>query len=101
MSTPRIQYYELKGEGRNAGIHVVMGNWPARVLEHRGLTHDRQVWSRDATAEETEEISASTRCLVQRYDDAESLLEDERRILAAHPTELHYVELALRNRRAA
>lgn len=74
----RVRIYDLRDlDSRNSGIHVVLGDWPARVTEKRGYSEKRRVLTRDAMPIEIEEAKASTRCMSWRYADPGPLIEDE------------------------
>lgn len=74
----RVEYFDMRHlAGRNGGIIVTVGPWPARVLQARGWTEQRRIWSRLATAHEEAEVKASPRCMSWRYETVEGLIEDE------------------------
>lgn len=82
IPTPMVTYYRVSA-GRNVGIAVVFGDWPERVLTHRGWTNSRYVCERQATAEEQEWLAGCNRFQAMRYKTLEGLLEDEARIIDA------------------
>lgn len=82
MPTPMVTYYRVSA-GRNAGIAVVFGDWPERVLTHRGWTNSRYICQRQATAEEQDWLAGCNRFQAMRYKTLEGLLEDEARIIDA------------------
>lgn len=88
-----VRYYRLTS-GRNAGIAVVFGEWPERVLKHRGLTLKRQVCQRVATEEEHTWLAGCNRHQAIFYKELEGLLEDEARIV--EPAVLRRIETSLR-----
>lgn len=71
-----VSYYSIPS-GLNAGFAVVFGDWPVRVLKHRGWTSERWVCTRVATAEEHEWLSKCNRYQAFRYESLDGLLEDE------------------------
>lgn len=72
-----VNYYHLK-DGKNAGIVMTFGQWPERVLKHRGWTKQRLVTTRVATQEEHEWLANCMRHQAYRYDSVTALIEDER-----------------------
>lgn len=76
-----VRYYRTDRSSRNGVIAVVFGDWPVRVLTHRGWTNERQIYSRIATTSEAADIVSATRYMSSRYKTVDLLLEDERRIL--------------------
>lgn len=92
-----VRYYRLppgRQVQRNTGIAVVFGEWPGRVLKHRGWTAERQVCQRAATEEEHAWLATCNRYQAIRYADIEGLLEDEAKII--EPAVLARIEAALR-----
>lgn len=87
--------------GRNAGVIVTVGPWPKRVLDARGWTEKRRIYSRLATVEEEARIKESPRCLSWRYETVEGLLEDERATPGVFEEEVLLLEALLRRRVAA
>lgn len=87
-----VRYYHIPS-GRNAGIAVVFGNWPDRVLKHRGWTSERCVCRRVATQTEHEWLEGCMRFQAYRYSTAEELLIDEAQII--DPAQLARVAEAL------
>ena len=77
-----VNYYRIQS-GRNAGIVVVFGRWPERVLKHRGWTPGRHVASRVATQDEHDWLASCMRHQAYHYQDVAGLLEDEKLILDA------------------
>lgn len=75
-----VRYYHILS-GRNAGFVVAFGNWPERVLMHRGWTPKRCVCERVATEAEHEWLASCMRFQAIRYDSLEGLVEDESRIV--------------------
>lgn len=75
-----VRYYRIP-TGRNAGIAVVFGEWPERVLQHRGWTPARCVTERVATQEEHDWLAGCMRHQALRYPTLKGLLDDEARIL--------------------
>lgn len=82
MAVQMVNYYRLP-TGRNAGIAVVFGCWPARVMKHRGWTPERHVATRVATQDEHDWLSNCMRHQAYLYSDVYGLLEDERQVLDA------------------
>jgi len=90
-----VRYYRLES-GRNAGgIAVVFGEWPERVLRHRGYTSKRQVCQRVTTGEEDQWLAVCMRHQAILYRDVDGLLEDEARIV--EPAVFARLESVLRN----
>lgn len=77
-----VNYYRIQS-GRNAGIAVVFGRWPERVMKHRGWTPERHVTMRVATQAEHDWLANCMRHQAYRYQDVAELLEDEKQILDA------------------
>lgn len=84
MAEPQylVRYFAMNTSPRNTGIAVVFGEWPERVLRHRGYTEARRAWTRLATAEENAWLASCHRFQALWYVDVEKLLEDEREIVA-------------------
>lgn len=78
-----VNYYRVP-TGRNAGIAVVFGSWPERVMKHRGWTPERHVARRVATQEEHDWLANCLRYQAYHYQDVAGLLEDEKQILDAN-----------------
>lgn len=79
-----VRYFSLptgKVVDRHAGIVVVFGPWPERVLKHRGYTEERRVYTRVATVQEHEWLADCMRLQAFSYPSREALLEDEKRLL--------------------
>lgn len=73
-----VRIYDLRDmASRNAGLHVVIGDWPVRVCKQRGYTEKRRLITRDATPAEIEDAAKSSRHLSWRYASVDGLLEDE------------------------
>lgn len=75
-----VSYYRIPA-GRNAGFAVVFGDWPERVLKHRGWISSRFLCQRSATAEEQAWLAGCNRYQAIRYRTLEGLIEDETRIV--------------------
>lgn len=75
-----VRYYRIPS-GRNAGIVVAFGDWPERVLKHRGWTPERCVYRRVATAAEHAWLAACLRFQAFRYETIEGLLSDEAQVV--------------------
>lgn len=75
-----VRYYRMT-TGKNTGIAVVFGEWPDRVLKHRGWTPDRCVCERVATESEHEWLAGCMRHQAYRYPTVDGLLADEAQIL--------------------
>lgn len=91
-----VRYYRMpKGSvvERHIGIAVVFGNWPARVLKHRGWTKDRLVCERVATEKEHEWLASCLRFQAFHYPSVEGLLIDEAQII--EPDVLERIAVAL------
>lgn len=74
-----VRIYDLRDiASRNAGLHVVVGNWPVRACKQRGYTEKRRLITRDGTPAEVEDAAKSARHISWRYSSLEGLLEDER-----------------------
>lgn len=76
----RVRYYRMP-HVRKPGYVVVFGEWPIRVMKHRGWTRERCVHTRGATQSEAEWLSSCRRHQAIRYSNAEILLRDEADIL--------------------
>ncbi len=87
-----VRYYRMPS-GPNAGIAVVFGEWPDRVLKHRGWTPGRCIAQRVATQDEHDWLATCMRFQALRYPTAEGLLEDEAKIL--DPQQLARITRAL------
>lgn len=87
-----VRYFRIAA-GRNAGIAVVFGDWPQRVLTHRGWTAQRYRCQRLATAEEETWLAGCMRHQAFRYPTLDGLLEDEAQIL--EPAQLARISRAL------
>jgi hypothetical protein len=87
-----VRYYRIPA-GRNAGFAVVFGDWPERVLRHRGWTDERCVTRRVATEEETDWLANCNRYQAIRYRTLDDLLQDETDIV--DPAQLARIALAL------
>lgn len=79
-----VNYYFLPA-GRNAGFVVAFGNWPERILKHRGWTKERLVYQRVATQSEHDWMANCMRFQAYSYPSTEGLLEDEQNALACWP----------------
>ncbi|MDK9702430.1 MAG: hypothetical protein OEL20_04770 [Sulfuritalea sp.] len=90
--TQMVRYYRIPS-GRNAGFAVVFGEWPGRVLAHRGWTPQRCVTERVATQEEHDWLAGCMRHQAYRYPTLAGLLEDEAGIL--DPAQLARIACAL------
>lgn len=75
-----VNYYRIQS-GRNAGIAVVFGSWPARVMKHRGWTLERHVATRVATQDEHDWLANCMRHQAYHYQDVDGLIEDEKHFL--------------------
>ena len=87
-----VRYYRVKS-GRNAGIIVAFGEWPARILKHRGWKN--QITMRVTTPEEDDWLSDCMRLQAIHYKSAHDLLEDEQNIIKGMV--LEYVKIACLN----
>lgn len=83
----RVRYYRIPA-GRNEGWIAVFGEWPERVLRHRGWTPERQVHERYATEEEHQWISRCRRFQAIHYATTTDLLADAEQVLADWPETL-------------
>lgn len=87
---PTVRYFHLPPGGvveRHVGITVVFGDWPVRVMKHRGWRDERQIHYRRATPAETEWLKTCRRFQSIFYRSAEQLLEDESALLDADELE--------------
>ncbi|BBN90561.1 MULTISPECIES: hypothetical protein [Rhodocyclales] len=75
-----VRYYRISA-GRNAGIVVAFGDWPERILKHRGWTPERCVCYRVATEKEHEWLASCLRFQAFLYPTVEGLLADEAQII--------------------
>lgn len=87
-----VRYYRIPS-GRNAGIAVAFGEWPERVLKHRGWTPERCVYRRVATEKEHEWLAACMRFQAFHYPTVDGLLADEAQII--DPAMLNSIAAAL------
>lgn len=87
-----VRYYRVES-GRNAGIIVAFGNWPTRILKHRGWKN--QITMRVTTAEEDEWLSDCMRLQAIHYKSAHDLIDDELHILEGNV--LEYIKIACLN----
>jgi len=81
---PTVRYFHLpKGSvvERHAGITVVFGNWPVRVMKHRGWRPERLIHVRRTTQAEAEWLATCRRFQSIFYRTAEGLLDDEKDLL--------------------
>lgn len=85
-----VRYYK-KDSGRNAGIIVAYGNWPSRILKHRGWK--KQITMRVTTKIEDDWLNECLRLQAIRYDSLDDLIADETNIV--EPNVLDYIKLAL------
>lgn len=75
-----VSYYRIPA-GRNAGVVVVFGAWPERILRHRGWTNDKRIYQRGATPAEHDWLRNCMRYQAFRYESVDGLLEDEKQVL--------------------
>lgn len=90
--TMYVRYYRVEA-GRNAGIIVVFGEWPARILKHRGWKN--QITMRVTTPEEDSWLSGCMRFQAIHYKSAHDLIDDEQHIIEANV--LEYIKIACLN----
>jgi hypothetical protein len=71
---------------RKQGIVVTLGEWPVRILKHRGLADKKSLLTRPGTPEEEAEIKAFTRCVCYTYQFASGLIEEDHTQPGDRPT---------------
>jgi hypothetical protein len=69
-----IRFYRVD-KGRNKGIVLVFGAFPARILKHRGWNNP--IYQRLMVQAEIDMVQQCRRLVSYRYEDIESLLIDE------------------------
>jgi hypothetical protein len=73
------RYFHVES-GKNAGIAVVFGDWPARIIKHRGWK--KQIYARVMTQAEIDHVESCYRYVAIHYKSVAGLLEDEKEVLS-------------------
>ncbi len=79
MSRLTVKFF-TKNEGRNAGLILVYGEWPARILKHRGWKS--VIYERAMTQDEFDYVRSCLRYVAIRYETVDDLLADEIEVLS-------------------